>query len=101
MNTKNNDEQRPYKDRLPLTRKEIMMRKRATDKKFDSVPSMRRHLNAIKVLAESGYDKNALERVTDEWQNSAKYAVDEIERMKREATDLFNDEPQAHETYHH
>ena len=82
--------QRNYREQRERQRHMSLERKRESDCKFDNIASMRSQLTALKTLNNAGYDVNAIQRLTDEWRNSVKYAQREIDDMLERSYALGN-----------
>jgi hypothetical protein len=72
-------------------RRSNVNRKRRNDAKFSTVADMRKQLNAFKVLHNAGYDEHALRTIASQFEDSKKYAMQQIEDMSNEMYRMSQD----------
>jgi hypothetical protein len=78
------------KEHKVITIQEQRQQKENRAKKFTSISEMRTHHNAIQTLYKNGYDKGALKHIAGEFQDSIQYALDEVNHMRNNMSDIVN-----------
>ena len=69
---------------------ELRQRKQHSKAKFHTISEMKQHHNAIEILYKNGYDGNALRQLAGEFQDSIQYALDDINRMRDNMSEIVN-----------
>ena len=72
------------------TKKELRSRKEHSAAKFRTINEMKQHHNAIQTLYENGYDGNALRQIAGEFQDSIQFALNDINRMRDNMSEILN-----------
>ena len=86
----NNYEATYREKRGSLSTKELRERKERSTAKFRTIGEMKQHHNAIQTLYKNGYDGNALRHIAGEFQDSIQFALDDINRMRDNMSEILN-----------
>lgn len=84
----NDQFEKPYSKRISDA--DIRNRKENSKQKFATIGEMKTHHNAIKTLYRNGYDKHALRHIAGEFQDSIQFALDEVNRMRDNMSEIIN-----------
>lgn len=77
-------------NREPTTTKELRERKERSAAKFNTITKMKQQHNAIQTLYKNGYDGNALRQIAGEFQDSIQFALNDINRMRDNMSEILN-----------
>lgn len=83
-----NQFEKPY--RTKPTDEDIRSSKERNPRKFSTIGEMKTHHNAIKTLYRNGYDKHALHQIAGEFQDSIQFALDEVNRMRDNMSEIID-----------
>ena len=87
MNTEKTDS---FNRRDPQAVEYSRQNKISSTAKFNTISEMKQHHAAIQVLHKNGYSPDAMKKISNQFLDSVKYAMNEIERMKENVEAIAN-----------
>lgn len=84
----NDQFEKPYSKRISDA--DIRNRKENSKQKFATIGEMKTQHNAIQTLYKNGYDGNALRQIAGEFQDSIQFALNDINRMRDNMSEIIN-----------